>query len=85
MMNMLAENLAVEAANEALDRERRLTHEMLRPFMLLRPPVSLDGNKWCVLYGDNLQVGVAGFGDSPDEASREFDKAWYEQARPKGA
>jgi len=47
-----------------------------RPSVLFRPKLSLDGNQWCALYGDNLQDGVAGFGDSPAHAMYEFDKAW---------
>jgi hypothetical protein len=47
-----------------------------RPSMRLRPRLSIDGNKWCALYGDNLQDGVAGFGDSPAEAMAAFDDAW---------
>jgi len=27
-----------------------------------------DGDQWCVLYGDNLQEGVAAFGDTMEEA-----------------
>jgi hypothetical protein len=46
------------------------------PSVLYRPRISLDGNQWCALYGDNLQDGVAGFGDSPQAAMYEFDKAW---------
>lgn len=46
------------------------------PSVMFRPKVYIDGNKWCALYGDNLQDGVAGFGDSPQEAMREFDLAW---------
>lgn len=30
--------------------------------------VSLDGDKWCALAGENLQEGVAGFGDTPSAA-----------------
>lgn len=30
--------------------------------------LSLDGNKWCALIGWDLQEGVAGFGDTPEEA-----------------
>lgn len=30
----------------------------------------------CALYGDNLQDGVAGFGDSPALAMSDFDKSW---------
>lgn len=44
---------------------------------MLKPSVSIDGNKWCVLYGDNLQDGVAGFGDTPYDAMLEFNKAWH--------
>ena len=46
---------------------------------MLKPKLSIDGNKWCALLGDNLQDGVAGFGDSPDEAYAAFDKAWTEK------
>lgn len=44
---------------------------------LLRPSVSIDGNKWCVLYGEDLQNGVAGFGDSPYLAMLDFNLAWH--------
>ena len=49
---------------------------------LLRPRVFIDGNKWCVLYGENLQDGVAGFGDSPIEAVYAFNKAWRKPMEP---
>lgn len=47
-----------------------------RPSAIYRPALSIDGNQWCALYGDNLQDGVAGFGDSPAEAMHAFDTAW---------
>ncbi len=47
-----------------------------RPSALYKPKLSVDGNQWCALYGDNLQDGVAGFGDSPEDAMWNFDKAW---------
>ena len=59
--------------------EQKLSEELLRPFMLLKPSLSIDGDMWCCLYGENLQEGVAGFGISPDLASRDFDRAWHEQ------
>lgn len=31
-----------------------------------------DGNKWCFLYGDNIQEGIAGFGDTITEAAYDF-------------
>lgn len=24
-----------------------------------------DGSQWCALYGEDLQIGIAGFGDTP--------------------
>lgn len=47
-----------------------------RPSVLYRPAISLDGNEWCALYGDNLQEGVAGFGPSPEKAMADFDANW---------
>lgn len=54
---------------------------MTRPSVLFRPAISIDGNKWCALYGANLQDGVAGFGDTPEAAMLEFDKAWIAPLR----
>lgn len=31
-----------------------------------------DGNQWCFLYGENLQDGIAGFGDTIFEAAWDF-------------
>lgn len=41
-----------------------------------RVSLTLDGDKWCALYGSNLQEGVAGFGKTPLEAIEAFDKEW---------
>ena len=56
--------------------------EQARPFVLLRPRMFPDGDQWCALYGDDLQSGVAGFGDTPDSAARAFDDAWRNSAPP---
>jgi hypothetical protein len=32
-----------------------------------------DGNMWCVLWGEDLQRGIAGFGATPIDAIRDFD------------
>lgn len=48
---------------------------------LLRPRVFIDGNKWCVLYGEDLMNGVAGFGDSPMLAVYDFNKAWRKEIK----
>ena len=54
----------------------RTLDEQQRPCVLFRPSIGIDGNQWCALYGDNLQDGVAGFGDSPSLAMHDFDRAW---------
>ncbi len=46
------------------------------PSVVYKPTMSLDGDQWCALYGENLQVGIAGFGDSPSLAMAAFDKEW---------
>lgn len=56
--------------------------EMQRPSAIYRPSVAPDGNKWCALYGENLMEGVCGFGDTPDEAMRDFDKNWMKEKTP---
>ena len=45
-------------------------------FQILKPKLFVDGDKWCVLYGENLQDGIAGFGESPYKAILDFNKAW---------
>ena len=42
---------------------------------MLKPKVSIDGNQWSLVYGENLQDGVAGFGDSFHLAVLDFNKS----------
>lgn len=53
-----------------------------RPCVLWKPRLFIDGNQWCALFGENIQEGVAGFGDSPDEAMWAFDTAWRKKLSP---
>ena len=53
-----------------------------RPCILWKPRLFVDGNQWCALFGDNIQEGVVGFGDSPDAAMWAFDEAWREKLPP---
>lgn len=41
----------------------------LRPFK--------DGNEWCVLWGDEIQSGISGFGKTPMQAMDNFYMALY--------
>ena len=71
-------------ATEAICHEARMAGVAIqeaagiyqRPSSVYRPALSIDGNQWCALYGDNLQDGVAGFGDSPADAMWYFDRNW---------
>lgn len=49
----------------------------------LQPKFSKDGNQFCYLYGENLQVGIAGFGDTPAQALRKFYEAFMYETIPK--
>lgn len=51
-------------------------YEMTRPSTVMRPEIYIDGDRWCALYGKNIQDGVAGFGDSPAKAMENFDENW---------
>jgi len=44
----------------------------------LKPRIFIDGNAWCVLYGENVQDGICGFGDTPRTAIYDFNKAFNE-------
>ena len=54
------------------------------PAEIYRPSLSIDGNQWCALYGENLQDGVAGFGDSPALAMDDFNAQWQKSLPHKG-
>lgn len=33
-------------------------------FSILKPKYYIDGDKWCVLLGENIQTGICGFGNT---------------------
>lgn len=57
--------------------------ELRRPSTIYKPKLFIDGTAWCALYGENLQDGVAGFGESPADAYTDFDKNWGKPLRKK--
>ena len=54
------------------------------PSVIYRPNLSVDGDQWCALYGEDLQSGVTGFGDSPAKAMLDFNKNWHAAINAKG-
>lgn len=59
---------------EAMAQEAMI--ETMRPSVLFKPKLFKDGSAWCMLYGEDLQIGVSGFGDTPALAAKAFDKEW---------
>jgi hypothetical protein len=45
-------------------------------FCKVETQVFIDGDQWCVLAGDNLQEGVAGFGTTIHEALQKFKQCF---------
>lgn len=45
----------------------------------LNPTFTKDGNQFCYLYGENLQEGIAGFGDTPYLAMNDFCQKFYNE------
>jgi len=70
------------AATTAKLEQAEAELEALPPHLLMKPNLSLDGNKWCALYGVDLQEGVAGFGETIEDALKEFDIEWNRQVGP---
>ncbi len=62
-----------------------VSNEWVRPSLLFRPRLFLDGDQYCALHGDDLMNGCAGFGNTPAEAMTDFDKNWLGQTAPKVA
>lgn len=48
------------------------THAMWQCISALGIKPFKNGNQWCFLYGDNIQEGIVGFGDTVYEAACEF-------------
>lgn len=59
-------------------------YEYQRPCVVFRPSLSIDGSMWCALLGDDLQTGVAGFGETPAAAMTAFDQAFWKGRTPIG-
>lgn len=64
---------------EFIDAIQRVSYEYMRPSVIFRPSIYQDGQQFCCLLGENLQEGIAAFGNTPDEATRNFDAAWHKE------
>lgn len=81
---------------EQIESSQRQHHEVLRHqeamievctgsefklFSMLKPTLLQDGDEWCCLFGDNLQVGIVGYGKTPHKAVMAWNAAWHEEAK----
>ena len=66
--------------NHQMNVELLETEQQYKRFAMLKPKVYKDGNKWCVLYGENIQDGIAGFGGTPHESVIDWESNWDTQA-----
>ncbi len=67
-----------EVMRHQSDISYHVTKEEYNLFVLLKPKLFIDGNQWCVLYGENTQEGIVGFGASPYKAILDFNKQFNE-------
>lgn len=67
--------------SQLIDELTQSAQEMraMQVISTLKPTLYKDGNQWCYLLGDNLQTGVAGFGDTPALAMYDFQKAFWNE------
>lgn len=75
----MAANAICHAAEMTRETIRLAVYEYERPSTVHKPRLFIDGNQWCALLGENLQDGVAGFGDSPHDAMNDFDNNWHKK------
>ena len=69
-------------SNEDAERLRKFHRSQIklaRPSFVFKPKIYPDGNIWCALYGEDLQNGICGFGNTPDDACADFDKNFQNQ------
>ena len=52
-------------------------------FAMLKPTLLQDGNMWICCLGDNLQVGIAGVGETPYLAIIDWNKAFHKKVGEK--
>lgn len=77
------QTLDISHAKAMLQQEiASVGYEMRRPSVLFRPNIFPEGTMWCALLGENLMEGICGFGETPEQACAEFDKAFWSGRTP---
>lgn len=68
-----------DIANESLGHECEANRMKRYWAVVLGLSITLDGDQFCVLWGEDLQTGVAGFGKTPADAIQAFEESMYER------
>ena len=79
--------LQLESSQRQHNEKLRHEYEMstiamennMKLFSMLKPKLTIDGDQWCCLYGEDLRVGIAGFGDSTYKAIQNWNQEWYKK------
>ena len=69
-------NAVHEIGRQAGFAFENISWALTKPHVIYKVTPVPEGTSWMCLLGDNLQEGIAGFGDTPAEAAAAFDKAW---------
>jgi hypothetical protein len=72
----IAMNAISHAALMVQHSMQQVIYDYQIPSAIYKPKVFRDGDAWCALYGDNIQEGVCGFGDTPANAVHDFNQCW---------
>lgn len=74
--------------NEVSAIELQIAEEskILNVISMLKPKFGIDGNQFYFLLGDDVQSGLAGFGETAADAAYDFWKNWnnYKAAKRQG-
>lgn len=72
---------SIEVSKQLTWLREDITWAMTKPSVLyqLSLKISIDGDMYCVLLGEDLVQGVAGFGPTLEAAMKDFDKRFEEQ------
>lgn len=77
--------LSIEEKNISLEHQsamnRLIELEEYNLFSLLKPKVTIDGNMYCVLYGEDLYDGIAGFGETIYKAILNFNQQFNKEIK----
>lgn len=64
-------------ANELLTMEQEGADRRRNWVVVLGLSPTRDGDRFCFIWGENLQTGVAGFGETVYAAMMDFDRNMY--------